>query len=118
MAYILAGTTIRNPTSIDEANSTQVAQNRTLGGSIARDYFGSNKRVWTCSYNNVNTSDYAVINSIYSNYLSTASAVSWQITETNYSISATSVHVDLLDRGFSVKGNSYLSDFTLILTEA
>lgn len=95
MAYTLAATNIRAPHSFDETNSTQAAQNRTLDGSINRDYFGSNKRVWQLEYNNTKKSDYDTIKSIYDTYLLTANAVSWEVTETNYPVSATTVHVDL-----------------------
>lgn len=118
MSYILAGSTIRAPHDFEEQNSTQVAQNRTLGGSITRDYFGSNKRVWVLSYENTKKTDFDIINTIYQSYLSTGSAQTWQVTETNYTISSTTVHVDLLVRGFSIRGTDYLSDFTLTLVEA
>lgn len=118
MSYILNNTTIRNPHTIDETNSTQVVQMRTLDGTISRDYFGNNKRVWTLDYNNVNKTDYDIINAIYQVYLSNAIALSWSVTETNYTVSSTNVHVDLITRKFSVKGEDYISDFTLILTEA
>lgn len=118
MAYILNGTTIRPPMSINETNDTQMAQTRTLSGTIARDYFGSNKRVWELNYDNVKSSDYTTIRTIYTNYLANAAAVSWQITETNYTVSSTNVHVDLQERNFSIKGTDYLSSFRLILTEA
>lgn len=118
MSFMLSGTSIRRPSSIDESNSTQVAQNRTLAGTVTRDYFGSNKRVWKLEYQNTNPTDYTTIKNIYDAYLSTQSAITWQITETNYTIAQTNVHVDLLMRSFSVRGSSYISDFTLILTEA
>lgn len=118
MPYILNATTLRAPNRIEETNSTQVAQIRTLQGTIGRDYFGSNKRIWKLDYKNVNATDYATIKAIYDSYLSTASAKSWSITEANYAVSATTVHVDLQQRSFSIKGSDYLSDFTLILTEA
>lgn len=117
MSYVLNSTTIRRPSTFAETNSTQVAQNRTLGGSVTRDYFGSNKRVWILEYSNTNPSDYTTIRSIYNTYLSTGTAVAWEVTETNYTVSSTTVHVDLLERGFKVKGDSYISDFTLTLVE-
>jgi hypothetical protein len=118
MAYLLAGTSIRSPAQLKETNSTQMAQQRVLSGAISRDYFGSNKRVWVLDYTNTKKADYDTINTIYLSYLSTATAQSWQITETNYAVSATTVHVDLQERGFSAKGTDYISDFSLILTEA
>lgn len=118
MAYILAGTTIRNPLSLQESNDTQVAQNRTLSGNITRDYFGSNKRVWTLNFENAKTTDYTTINNIYQTYLNTGTAQTFQVTETNYTVASINVHIDLITREFTVRGSDYLSNFTLILTEA
>lgn len=117
MAYLLDATIIRAPHGFSETNDTQVAQNRTLSGSITRDYFGSNKRVWVLEYRNTKKADYDIINGIYASYLSTGTTKSWAVTETNYAVTAT-VHLDLKTRGFNVKGTNYISDFTLTLTEA
>lgn len=118
MAYLLGGSPIRNPNSVEERNSTQVAQQRTLSGAVNRDYFGSNKRVWVLTYRIAKKADYDTIKAIYDAYLSSGTEVAWQVTETNYTVSATTVHVDLIERGFNVLGESYLSDFDLVLTEA
>lgn len=117
MAYLLDGSTIRRPTSIREENSTQLAQHRTLDGSIKRDYFGDNKREWILEYENTNPTDYATIKTIYDSHLSTGAAKTWEITETNYDVNSTTVHIDLKVRDFQIKGESYISSFTLILTE-
>jgi hypothetical protein len=118
MSYILAGSSIRNPYEITETNSTQVAQNRTLSGAVTRDYFGSNKRIWRLRYRNTKKADYDTIKTIYDSYLSTATAQTWESTETNYTIAATTVHIDLQEREFSVRGTDYISDFDLTLIEA
>lgn len=118
MAYVLSSTTIRRPSQFTETNNTQVAQNRTLSGSVTRDYFGDNKRVWVLDFTNVNKTDYDTIKTIYDSYLSTGATKTWEVTETNYTISSVNVHIDLLERGFSIKGSDYLSDFTLTLMEA
>jgi hypothetical protein len=118
MSYLLDSTTIKRPQGMQEDNNTQTAQNRTLSGAIARDQFGSNKRVWTLRYANITKADFDIINTIYQSYLSTGTTKAWQVTETNYSISLTSVHINLDTRGFSVGGDQYISEFTLILTEA
>lgn len=115
--YILDGSTIRRPSQISETNNTQVAQNRTLDGSYTRDYFGTNKRIWVLDFTTVKKADYDVIKAIYDSYLSTGTAKTWEVTETNYTISEVNVHVDLEERGFTIKGTDYLSDFTLTLTE-
>lgn len=118
MGYILDSTTIRSPHSINETNGKQFAQQKALSGAVGRDFFGSNKRRWVLEYKNVNTTDYAIIKNIYDSYQSNASTKTWEITETNYTVSSTDVHIDLQERDFSVKGSDYLSDFTLVLTEA
>lgn len=118
MSFLLSGTIIKGPNTIEEDNSTQVAQQRTLSGAVGRDYFGSNKRIWKLDYKNVNPTAFGVIQTIYNTYLSTGTAVTWQVAEANYIVSQTTVHVDVLVRQFSVRGSSYISDFTLILTEA
>lgn len=118
MAYILDSVSLRRPASIKEANTTQYAQQRTLSGAVGRDYFGNNKRVWVLAYDNVNPTDFSAINTIYQSYLTNGTAKTWQVTESNYPVSSTTVHVDLIERNFGVKGTDYLSDFDLVLTEA
>lgn len=118
MAYTLNGTNIKAPNSLEESNNTQYAQQRTLAGTVNRDYFGSNKRTWKLSYKNILKADFDVINTIYAAYLASGTAVAWLSTETNYTISATTVHVNVDTRGFSVGGSDYISSFTLVLTEA
>lgn len=118
MSYLLDSTQIKAPQSIKESNSTQLAQNRTLDGSFHRDYFGDNKRSWQLQYINTKKADYDTIKTKYDAYLNDNTAKAWEVTETNYTIAATTVHIDLIERGFSVRGTSYISDFTLVLTEA
>ena len=119
MAYTLDGTTIKNPQSINETvDNFQYAQQRTLSGSINRDYFGSNKRVWKLSYQNISKTAYDTIKTLYNTYTSTGTTVAFISTETNYAITTTNVHMNIDGRGFTVGGEDYISSFTLILTEA
>lgn len=118
MAYILNSTTIRSPQSIEESNSSQVSQVRALDGTIGRDFFGSNKRIWRMAYRNTKKADYDTINAIYTAYLATSVPVSFESTESNYTISSTSVHIDLLQRNFVMRGADYISDFDVTLTES
>lgn len=118
MSYTLNGSNIANPHRMSVGNSTQYAQQRTLSGNITRDHFGSNKQVWKLSYRNAQSSEFTTINAIYQTYLSTSSPVTWEVSETNYTVSSTNVHMDIAERGFSVQGTDYLSDFDVILTEA
>lgn len=116
--FILDGTTIKGPGQISESNSTQTAQQRTLDGSVNRDMMGSNKRVWVLSYENVNPTDYNTIKAKHTAYLNTGTVVTFESTESNYTIASTNVHIDVQQRGFKVRGSSYISDFDLILSEA
>ena len=117
--YTLNGTQIKNPQSITETvDNIQYAQQRTLSGSINRDYFGSNKRIWKLTYQNIPKASYDTIKAAYDAYTATGSAVTWVSTETNYTIASTNVHINIDSRGFSVGGEDYISSFTLILSEA
>lgn len=118
MAFILGGTTIRAPKAMTEDNSTQYAQHRTLAGSVNRDHFGQNKRVWLLEYENLTKSEFDTINTVYQSYLSSGTTKTFQVTEANYTIASTNVHIDLPTRSFTVAGESYLSDFTVTLHEA
>lgn len=118
MAYILDNTEIRRPHEISEQSSTQVAVQRTLDGSINRDFFGNTKRTWELKYTNIKPSDYQIIRNIYDSYITTGNLKTWQITEGVYIVSQISVHLDFVDRGFSVRGSSYLSDASLLIYEA
>ena len=117
MSYILNGTTIKRPSSMEEGNSSQYAAVRTLAGTNHRDYLGANKRTWTLQYLNLNPTDYNTINTLYQAYLSNKAAQSWQITESQYTVSPTNVHVELTVRQFKVPGSTYLADCVLLLTE-
>lgn len=118
MAYILSGVTIRAPYEIKETNNTQMAVQRALSGALSKDLFGSNKRVWQLSFVNCKPADFSVIDAIYQAYLANNATVPWQITEPAYTVAQTSVHISRDDRGFSVRGSSYISDFTIRLEEA
>lgn len=118
MAYTLDSTTIRAPYSIKETSTTQYAQQKTLQGTVGRDYFGDSKRVWVLEYRNTKVSDYNTIKTIYDAHITSGVTKNFVSTESNYAVSSTPCHVDLQVREFSVRGSDYLSDFTLILTEA
>jgi hypothetical protein len=118
MAYLLDSTTIRSPMNIEEQTIDQYAQQKTLSASVNRDYFGSTKRIWMFDYANTKPADYTTIKTIVDSYKSTATAKTFESTESNYTIAQTRVHLDLVRRSFSVRGTSYISDFTLIMTEA
>lgn len=118
MSYLLASTTIRRPVNIQETNSSLFAEQKTLNGTLTRDYFGSKKRIWNLKYEKTTVDDFNTIKTIYDSYLSTSTAQAWQVTDSNYVVSSTTVHLDLIERDFNYRGYTMLCDFDLILTEA
>ena len=121
MGFILAGTEIRRPTQLNERKIERFSQVQTLDGRIHRDYYNSlvgTKRIWTLSFQNASASEYAAILAIYETYKNTDTVQTWEITETNYTVDQTNVHIDLIERQFSTPGSDYISSFQLILTEA
>ena len=115
--YTLNAATIRRPNEMNEERVDQCAEHRMLDNSVTRDYMGDHKRIWKLNYKDVPVSDFNTINIEYTSYIANGTPVTFACTDTNYSVSG-SVHVSLEERGFSVKGESYLCSFDLILTEA
>lgn len=116
MAYLLGGVAIKRPTSMNWTRTSQYAQNKTLDGSVTRDYFGDDKNIWVLQYRNVSNSDYSAILARYDDYI--ANGVRY-FDSTGEAISiGTLVHVSVDTRSFNVGGTDYLGDFSLILTEA
>jgi hypothetical protein len=116
MSYTLAGTDFKRPTSIGWSIVSQFAENKTLDGSVSRDYFGSDKNVWQLSYKNVTNTDYLSILALYQDYLT--NGVRYFQTVGESIVVGALVHVSLSERQFTVGGSDYLADFTLTLTEA
>lgn len=101
-----------------ENNSTLYAQIRPLPGNVNRDFFGGNKRSWTLQYKNLKPTDYAMLKATYDRYLSDGQTITWRVTGDHYSVAQVLVHVDMPVRVFDTRGNSYISDVDLTLTEA
>lgn len=118
MSYLLDGAAIRAPHNIEELTDDIFVQHTTLDNTRSRDYMGTTKRRWALDYINTKPSDYDTIKTIWDSYKANAQAKTFQSTETNYTIASTNVHIDLTQRTFSVGGDTYISDFTLVLTEA
>lgn len=121
MAFVLAGTEIRSPISIEERTTERYAQVQTLDGRIHRDYYNSlvgSKRVWVLAYRNTQPSEYDTIKTIYETYKNTDTVQTWEITEANYTVAQTNVHLDLIERKFGTPGSDYISEFELVLTES
>lgn len=116
--YSIGGQKIKAPQQMKEGRVEQYAQQKALDGSVNRDYFSSRegtKRIWTLTYYNILPAAYNVIDAVYTIYKLTDTTQAFVVSDLSIS---TDVHMDLVDRDFSVSGNDYLSSFTLVLTEA
>lgn len=116
--YVLNGTTIKSPSSISEVNESIYALQRMLSGDVSSDLFSGNKRTWHLEYEYLTQTQYDTIYDQYADYMENEQPVRFEINQDNYPLSATEVHVDLVEREFEIPGSSYYSSTTLILTEA
>lgn len=115
MSYLLGGTEIPRPQSMSVSRMSQYAQNKTLDGSVNRDYFGEDKLVFVLEYGNLLPADYTTLLGRYDEYI--ANGLRFFDTTGEAVVYGTLVHVDLVPREYTVKGSSYISDTTLVLTE-
>jgi hypothetical protein len=121
MAYVLGGVEIRNPMGVSEKKIERFSQVQTLDGRIHRDYYNSlvgTKHIWTLEYENATAAEYSAIKTIYDTYKNTDTVQTWEVTESNFTVAETNVHIDLIERKFSTPGTDYLASFQLILTES
>ena len=99
------------------ARGKQYSEIQALTGTVSRDYFGNEKKVYILEYKDCSAEDYTTIETQYNAYLTSNSVVAFVCTDTNNTISA-DVHVDLKPQKYRQGGESYPSDFELILKEA
>lgn len=111
------GVSIKRPNELVESRLPVMALQRTMAGSVATDQLNTGNRVWELTYRDVLKSDFDTINDIYQEYLGRDFTMSFQVIQSNYVVPRVQVHIDLQVRSFSVGGSSYLSNFSLILTE-
>jgi hypothetical protein len=111
MAYILNGTTIKNPVDFKRDLFEVSGVQTTLNGRTVKD-LRSRKEVYTLEFQHLSSAERNAILAIYD----LQTTVSFQVTETNLTIAETQVHMDIPGREY-LKGGDYLESFTLILTE-
>lgn len=115
MSYLLGGTEIRRPTSMSVSRSSQYAQHRTLDGSISRDHFGDDKLIFELEYENIKPSEYTTLLTVYDDYVT--NGLRFFDTTGETVVYGTLVHVEIIPREFNIRGTSYISSTTLVLTE-
>lgn len=112
MAYLLDSTTIKSPNSFKREQIEIGVEHTSIDGET-RKSITKRKERFILTYENLTQSDASTIISIWNQ----EETVDFESTETNNTISATSVHVDIKNRDYRHRGTSYLESFDLILTE-
>ena len=111
MAYILGGTTLKNPVFFERELIEFAATNISISGRTTKDIFNQKER-YILELRSLTPSQASAIVSIYSG----KAVVDFEVTETNLTIPATEVHVEI-DRRSYIKGGDYREDLLLYLTE-
>ncbi|GAH47232.1 unnamed protein product [marine sediment metagenome] len=111
MSYVLGATTLPNPKSLFREFVETSSENLSLQGRTTKDVFNRKER-FILKFQNLTP---AQVSNILSEY-NAETTKNFSSTETNLTIAATPVHIEFTMRNY-MKGDSYRSEFTLILTE-
>ena len=112
MAYILGGLTLPNPKRFSRQFIEASALNLTALGKTTKNVINRKER-FTLVYQYLTQ---AQVNSILSEY-ELEIVRTFQVTETNLTIAATDVLIDVNSRDYPPSGTEYGEHLTLILTE-
>ena len=111
MSYILGATTLPNPKEFSREFIEVSSENVSLEGRTTKDIF-KRKEKFTLKFQHLTPTQ---VSNILSEY-NAETTKNFQVTETNLTIAATPVHITFTSRNY-MKGETYRSDFTLVLTE-
>ena len=110
--FILGAITLPNPKSFTRKFIETSSENLLMQGKTTKRT-ENRKEQFTLVFQELTQ---AQVNSILSEYELEA-VRSFQVTETNLTIAATDVLVDISPRNYPLSGKAYREEFTLILTE-
>lgn len=112
MSYTLGNVTLPRPVGFSRTYIEKSATNSTLDGTTNKD-ITNRKEQYTLEFKNLTQSEVSEILSEYE----LQSVRDFTVSETNLTIAATSVHIDIGKREYNTKGNEYREDLTIVLTE-
>lgn len=112
MGYTLNGTPIPRPQAFDREFIEDAATQVSLTGRVTKD-IRNRREIFTLSYEYLSGADYNVLKSIYD----LLDIAVFESTESNATISATSVHVELSALSYQKSGADYYSNISLKLIE-
>lgn len=111
MAYLLDSTTLPNPKEFRREFIEVSGENLSLTGRTTKDIRNRKERFYL-TYRFLTTSEVSTILSIFNQ----EAVVNFEVTETNLTIAATPVHIELTQRDY-IKGGDYRADINIVLTE-
>lgn len=112
MSYMLGATTLKRPHSFRRVTIEKSAKIQTLDNTTKKDITGR-KEQYILGYQFLTQTE---MNDILSEY-NLMTTRDFSVTETNLTIAATPVHIEIESREYGSAGNEYREDFQLILTE-
>lgn len=112
MSYIIGALTLPNPHEFRREQVETSKTNETIEGRTKKDIANRKERYFL----RFDKLTQAEVNSILAEY-DLQTTRTFQVTETNLTIAATDVHIELAAREYNTRGDSYREDLTLILTE-
>lgn len=111
MSYLLGAITLKNPAGFTREYFNTEAVQRSLTGRSTKDIRNRKER-FILRLQNLTQAQVTAINGEYD--LQTTR--NFEVTETNQTVAATPVHIDIVSRSFT-GGEDYRENMTLILTE-
>lgn len=112
MSYILGSITLPNPVSFERETVEKSAKVVTLNNTTKKDITGRKER-YILEFRMLTQAE---VSSILSEFNLQATR-NFSVSETNLTISATPVHVEIDRREYRTPGNEYREDITLTLEE-
>lgn len=112
MAYLLGSITLPNPKEFVREQVETSVMHEMIDGTSKRDITRQKER-YILTFRNLTQ---AQASSIMSEY-NLQTTRTFEVTETNLTIAATSVHIAIDSRQYNSKGGDYREDITLVLTE-
>lgn len=112
MSYLLGSITLPNPQNFEREYIETAAFILTLNNTTKKDLVGRKER-YILQFTMLTQAEVAAILSEFE--LNTTR--NFRVTETNLTIAATPVHIEMERRQYNTPGNEYREDIVLILTE-
>ena len=111
MAYTLGGITLPNPKEFKRVQIETASMFTTLNGTLKKDITNRKER-FILTFRNLSQTNVTIIVNLWNDQ----TTKTFQVNESNLTISATTVHIEIENRTYT-KGPDYREDLDLILTE-